>query len=121
MELNPDGSLSIPSGTLDAQQLDALLHELAHLRSQMKPAVPRNMQQAGDKVVWQVDPDFAISMNATPNVTVAMRSSGFGWQVFALPPDKALALGKCLVSAAGHAHAVVLDEALEGAEAAMPH
>lgn len=88
--------------TLTAPELEALIRELATLRSQMTPEVtpaPKDEKGAGVPVMSQDNPTLAIQYPLEDaHVTVYLRSLGLGWTAWRLHPDTQRALGEFFMS-----------------------
>ncbi|CAM2153267.1 protein of unknown function [Pararobbsia alpina] len=72
---------------LDVSTIDALIEELARLRSDMQPCVNREVDRKKPFLV-EVDPDWHAQSNPLIDGSVLlMRHPGFGWTCFALPRE----------------------------------
>lgn len=82
--------------TLNAQELELLIHELAEKRSGMEPAVPRTRAdafQAPGAVALLEDEPSAIAVRLKDGrVRLWMRNRGIGWQAFNMDIRNARAL-----------------------------
>ncbi len=73
------------SATLDAQQLETLISDLAELRANMTPPVPMERPKPGDgaeRVSMQDEPSIMAVPLKDGRIRFWLRSHGFGWLVF---------------------------------------
>lgn len=112
MELNADGTLSLPAQTLNAQQLDQLLRELAKARAAMQPPVPDGFDpKSSETLLVQPEPAFAVSRAELGRINLFFRHQGFGWLAFLLLPEVAAQLQAFLAKrTAGHPVDFVTEE-----------
>lgn len=103
MNLNTDGTLSLPAMTLSAHQLDELLKELAKARAQMQPPVAESFDKPSpdDRAITTASPAMRMFRTGGGEVTLCMRHRGFGWLVFMFEQPEARELAAWLLSAAG--------------------
>lgn len=92
MEINEDGTLSLPAQRVDAHALDELLRQLAKARAQMSPAVARRVGGSERILLVETDPTIEVGAGAEGFITIGLRHQGFGWLHFRLPSDKAAAV-----------------------------
>lgn len=92
IELNVDGTLSLPASTLNTQEVDELLRSLAVARARMQPEVPAHLDITTAVAVEQPDPTFAVGKHSDGGITLGLRHQGYGWLVYDLPPKHAAAL-----------------------------
>jgi hypothetical protein len=89
LKINEDGTLSIPSGTFSANEVDELLRQLAQARHEMNPPIPATCPE----VPWTAAGGVRIGLGEqlTPDgfVTLALRHPGFGWLAYEIAPRDA--------------------------------
>lgn len=103
MELNADGTLSLPAMTLTAQQLDELLPELAKARSKMEPEVSKAFTvDSQARVLHQPAPDAFVKRTAGGEVSLILRHRGYGWLIYTFEPDIAAQLQQAIAAAVVH-------------------
>lgn len=84
--------------SLDTEGLDSLLRRLAHVRADLRPEVPVDLEKT--TTIAQMDPawrTFPSLHPGAPGVALNLRHSGYGWVGFVLPEGEALNLGRWLV------------------------
>ena len=110
MKLNTDKTvldLSI-SGPHDAQALDALLYQLAKLRAQMAPAVPKNRKDLDETTLslMEIHPELHISHLESGEIRLRLRHRGFGWQAYQLTAHSAAGAARFIASKTGDVETV---------------
>lgn len=87
--------------SLDANQLDALLQELAMLRAEMTPAVPRSKQAAdqnGSPVSVENGQGAVIARRRDGGFRLWLRHRGFGWLAWEIDDRFARGLANYIVA-----------------------
>ncbi len=88
--------------TLNAQDLELLIHELAEKRSTMEPAVPHSREELlrtlGAAVSIEDEPSATAVRLKDGRVRLWMRSRGVGWQGFNLDTQNARTLRDWLIA-----------------------
>ncbi|SFM56284.1 hypothetical protein [Nitrosomonas communis] len=101
MELSNDKksvSLSI-NETLSAQELTTLIAELAIVRANMLPEVPKNPPVKSDEgMSVQDDPQLAVVKLKDERIRFGFRNAGLGWLVFNIPSNKACSIRDYLIA-----------------------
>lgn len=89
-------------GRFTGPELEGLIADLAVLRNQMSPEVPRECptrETVGDQnVSVQDDPDFQLRLLRDGSIRLWIRSRGLGWLVFNIPVSNACAMRDYLVA-----------------------
>jgi hypothetical protein len=94
----PD-SLTLHRATIDTQQLDQLIHDLALIRAKMQPPIPAMCAEQTNAPI-QTAPQIEVSAS-TEGITLALRHFGFGWCIFTLPLKQAAFLRDALIKRIG--------------------
>lgn len=93
------------NATLNAHELEKLIHELAEKRSLMEPSVPRTREeafQAPETVALLEDEPSAIAVRLKDGrVRLWMRNRGIGWQAFNLDIRNARTIRDWLIANVG--------------------
>jgi hypothetical protein len=91
-------SLSI-NGTLSAHELTTLIAELAVVRANMLPEVPKAPPVKSDEgMSVQDDPRLAIVKLKDDRIRFGFRNAGLGWVVFNIPSKKACSIRDFLIA-----------------------
>lgn len=89
LELNSDGTLSLPAGRYSAEQLDDLLHQLALTRAKMSPSALQPLKKSGE-VAEVEDPTVKMAaLEGSPRMAMVFGHPGFGWIPFSFSFEKA--------------------------------
>jgi hypothetical protein len=96
--------------TLSPSEVQTLISDLAELRANMLPPVPRERAQLvdetgdGPNVSMQNDPDAEVRLLRDGRIRFWFRNSGLGWLVFNVPTDKACAIRDYLIANTPEGH-----------------
>ncbi|WP_430233243.1 hypothetical protein [Nitrosomonas communis] len=91
-------SLSL-NGTLSAHELTTLIAELAVVRANMLPEVPKTPPVKSDgSMSVQDDPRLVIVKLKDGKIRFGFRNAGLGWLVFNIPSKKACSIRDYLIA-----------------------
>lgn len=105
MELNADGTLSLPAMRLTTAEVEQLIHDLAQLRNHMTPEVPQDMRELTGAVI-QHNPHVSIGNRDDGSVVMGIRHRGLGWTIFTLDLRSAASIRDALVKRTNGVHGI---------------
>lgn len=79
---------------LSADDVEKLIAELAHFRSQMSPEVPKQAPSGQHQMI--ADPAFSGAVTASGGLALGLRHSGIGWLFYFFPQAEARKLSSAL-------------------------
>jgi hypothetical protein len=83
--------------TLDAAQLERLIHRLAECRANLADEVPREYVRLEQSAGIVIDPTWSVLAEADEsNKVLALRHPGLGWLPFILPVHQQTTIAKVL-------------------------
>ena len=85
--------------SLNASNLDKLIHELSKARANLLEQIPVDGPASGQEMLVQSDPAWRTEQSPltnTPGIYLRLRHQGYGWLAFILPYAEANSLGKWL-------------------------
>lgn len=95
MNLNADGTISLPAMTLTTPQVDQLLHELALMRNQMSPEVAQEMKDLPFMEMHH-NPHISFRRGTQDNIALGIRHRCLGWSIFSMDQAYAASVRKIL-------------------------
>ncbi|WP_434612127.1 hypothetical protein [Tabrizicola sp. M-4] len=94
IQMNMDGE-ALGHIHLEAAELEGFIHTLAMLRSQMKEAVPPQLD-AGSRLECYITDAWRVPQDVNGIRTLALRHPGLGWLGFGMPPEMAKQIAEWL-------------------------
>lgn len=93
------------NGEFTASEMDEILRDLGTARAGMLPAVPLGPPTSLDaEVMLQDEALFKVRTLVDGGARIWLRSEGFGWLAFTLPPADVLGLREFLGKKLGHSY-----------------